>query len=90
MQALVFRATHRMGLEDVPDPVPEPGGLTLRIMAAAICGTDMRIYKGSKTRGVRAPAILGHEFAGVIEASAAPEWRKGQRVALCPALACGT
>ena len=79
-----------MGLETVPDPVPEAGGLTIRIEAAAICGTDMRIYKGLKTRGVQMPSILGHEFAGVIHAADAPEWRKGQRVALCPALPCGT
>ena len=79
-----------MVLETVPDPVPGPGGLTLRIEAAAICGTDMRIYKGVKTRGVRLPSILGHEFAGVVEeAGSGTPWRKGQRVALCPALACG-
>lgn len=81
---------NRMGLEEIPDPVPEAGGLTLRVKAAAICGTDLRIYRGIKTRGVHIPAVLGHEFAGVIAASAAPGWQAGQRVALCPALACGT
>ena len=91
MQALILRAANRMGLETVPDPVPEPGGLTIRIAAAAICGTDMRIYKGLKTRGVRLPSVLGHEFAGVVEETGSgTPWRKGQRVALCPALACGT
>lgn len=89
MQALVLREANRMGLEERPAPVPEAGGLTIRIKAAAICGTDMRIYKGLKTRGVRLPSILGHEFSGVIEDAGVTEWRKGQPVALCPALACG-
>lgn len=89
MQALVLREANRMGLEDMPDPVAEPGGLTIRIAAAAICGTDMRIYRGLKTRGVQLPSILGHEFAGVVEAAEGAAWRKGQRVAICPALPCG-
>ena len=89
LQALVLHEANRMGLEAVPSPVPESGGLTLRVEAAAICGTDMRIYKGTKTRGVRLPCILGHEFSGVVEDAGATSFRSGQRVALCPALPCG-
>lgn len=89
MQALVLRAPNRMGLETMPDPVPEAGGLVIRVKASAICGTDMRIYKGIKTRGVRLPSVLGHEFSGIIEEGASPGWRAGQRVTLCPSLPCG-
>lgn len=89
MKALVFRAPERMGLETLPDPECEPGGLIVRVKAATVCGTDIRIYKGIKTRGVRAPSVLGHEFSGIIEESGDPNWRPGQRVAICPALACG-
>jgi L-iditol 2-dehydrogenase len=90
MKAVVFRAPDRMGLETVPDPVPDRGGLVIRVKAAAVCGTDMRIYRGIKTRGVRMPSVLGHEFSGIIEDTGGdPGWRKGQRVAVCPALACG-
>ena len=78
-----------MGLETLPDPVCEPGGLILRVKAASVCGTDIRIYRGIKTRGVRTPSVLGHEFAGVIAESRDPAWRPGQRVAICPALSCG-
>ena len=63
--------------------------MLIRVKASAICGTDMRIYKGIKTRGVRLPSVLGHEFSGIIQESASPAWRIGQRVTLCPALACG-
>jgi L-iditol 2-dehydrogenase len=89
VKALVFRAPGRMGLESVPDPVCETGGLIIRVKAAAVCGTDMRIYRGVKTRCVRMPSVLGHEFTGVIEdAGSHPAWRRGQRVAVCPALSC--
>ncbi len=33
---------------------------------AAICGTDMRILAGTKTKGVRYPSVIGHEMCGVI------------------------
>jgi len=90
VKALVLTAPNRMGLDSVPDPVLAPGDMLIRIKAAAICGTDMRIFKGTKTRGVRLPSILGHEFSGIIEdAGGHARWRKGQRVALCPALPCG-
>lgn len=79
-----------MGLESMPDPVRAPGGLLIRVKAATICGTDMRIFRGSKTRGVRMPSVLGHEFSGIIaEADSGSAWRSGQRVTVCPALACG-
>lgn len=79
-----------MGLETLPDPVPEAGGLVIRVKAAAICGTDMRILRGIKTRGVRMNSVLGHEFSGEIEDTGGnPAWRRGQRVSVCPALSCG-
>ncbi len=79
-----------MGLESMPDPVREAGGLVIRVKAASICGTDMRIFRGSKTRDVRMPSVLGHEFSGVIEdADGTSPWRRGQRVTVCPALPCG-
>jgi L-iditol 2-dehydrogenase len=90
LRALVLRAAGQMGLAELPDPVPEPGGLVIRVMAAAICGTDMRIFNGVKTRGVRFPSVLGHEFSGVVWATGSgTPWREGQRVTICPALACG-
>ena len=91
MKALVFRAPNRMGLERSPDPAAEQGGLLLRMKAAAVCGTDLRIFKGIKTRGVRLPSVLGHEFSGIIaETCGTPGWQRGDRVAVCPALPCGT
>ena len=91
MKAAVFRQPHDMSLEIAPDPVLQPGDMLLRMKSAAICGTDIRIYRGRKTRGVRLPSIPGHEFTGeIVDTGGHADWRVGDRVAVCPALPCGT
>ncbi|MFW6201708.1 MAG: zinc-dependent alcohol dehydrogenase, partial [Gemmatimonadota bacterium] len=58
-------------LDDVPVPVPGPGELLIRTMAAAICNaTDVHIWSGEIGEEVRPPFphVLGHERAGVVEA----------------------
>ncbi len=91
MQAALFHEPGAMRFETVPDPAPLPGDMVIRMTASAICGTDIRIWRGRKTRGVRRPSILGHEFAGeILDSGGQPGWRVGDRVALCPALSCGS
>ena len=74
----------------VPDPQAAPGDLVLKVRAATICGTDIRIYRGKKTAGIRYPAVIGHEFAGeIVTADGADGFVVGQRVCVCPAIPCG-
>jgi len=62
----------------------------LRVTAATICGTDIRIFRGRKTAGVRYPSVLGHEFSGeIIETGGHPGLKVGDRIGVCPALPCG-
>ena len=90
MKAAVLEARDRLGLSDVSVPALEPGDMLIRMRAAAICGTDIRIWRGRKTKGVRFPSILGHEFSGdIVETGGQPGWTVGDRVAVCPALPCG-
>lgn len=90
MKAALFRSPGVMALESVPDPALEPGDMLLRTTAAAVCGTDIRIFRGRKVKGVRTPSILGHEFAGtIVETGGHAGFRAGQAVAVCPALPCG-
>lgn len=42
------------------------GDILLQMKKAAICGTDLRILEGKKTKGVRYPSVIGHEICGVI------------------------
>jgi L-iditol 2-dehydrogenase len=90
VRAGILNAPNDIGLREVPDPVAERGDLILRVKAATVCGTDIRILRGKKTAGIRYPAIIGHEFAGeVVEAAGGKDFRIGQRVSVDPAIPCG-
>lgn len=88
MRAAVLRAPNDMALAEAPDPRPEAGDLVLRVRAATICGTDIRILRGRKTAGVRYPSIIGHEFSGEV-VEGAEGFPVGTRVGVCPSIPCG-
>lgn len=90
MKAAILHAPNDMKLGMAADPVTEPGDLVLRVKAATICGTDIRVLRGRKTAGIRYPSIIGHEFSGEVVATDGPSpYRIGQRVGVCPAIPCG-
>ena len=90
MQAGVLRDVNDVSYMTVADPQLEPGDLLVRVKAATVCGTDIRILRGKKTTGIRYPSILGHEFAGeVAENGGHSQFKKGQAVCVCPQFACG-
>ncbi|MHB1132648.1 MAG: alcohol dehydrogenase catalytic domain-containing protein [Chloroflexota bacterium] len=92
MRAAVLHGSNDLRVEEVPDPLLQPGDLLVRTYAAAVCGTDLRIVSGSKTRGVRLPGIIGHELAGEVVAVAPPAaaFAVGDRVSVAPIISCGT
>jgi len=51
---------------DVPDPVPGPGELLLRVKACAVCRTDLHVLDGDLPEP-KLPLVLGHEIVGVVE-----------------------
>jgi L-iditol 2-dehydrogenase len=90
MQAATLYAPNHLAYGGVDDPALEAGDVLLRVKAATICGTDVRIFRGRKTAGVRYPSIIGHEFSGEVAAANGPSaFGIGQRVAVCPAIPCG-
>ncbi|NDJ62106.1 MAG: alcohol dehydrogenase catalytic domain-containing protein [Chloroflexi bacterium] len=78
-------------------PPPGPGQVLLHVTAVGICGSDLHNYEDARIGDtvVAQPVILGHEFAGVIEA-VGPDAHDGndqplcvgQRVAADPATPC--
>ena len=73
-------------LESPPEtaPIRDPADWALvRLRLAGICSTDLELVKGYY--GYR--GVLGHEFVGTVEASAASEW-VGKRVVGSINLAC--
>jgi L-iditol 2-dehydrogenase len=90
VKAAVLTEPNKIMLATVADPAAGPGDLVIRVRVATICGTDIRIFRGRKTAGVRYPSILGHEFAGeVVETGGHPALSVGDRVGVCPAISCG-
>lgn len=94
MRGAFFLGPNEMALRDVPVPVPAPGEALLRIEACAVCGTDLRILSGGKTRGVVPPRVLGHEIAATVAsygegAAAVVGLPVGTRVTLPPGITCG-
>jgi threonine 3-dehydrogenase len=55
-------------LMDVPEPVPGPGEVLIKVQRTGICGTDLHIraWDGWAQRAIRTPLVVGHEFAGEV------------------------
>jgi (R,R)-butanediol dehydrogenase/meso-butanediol dehydrogenase/diacetyl reductase len=85
MKALVMQGPRALAVETVPDPVPGPGELVLRVAACGICGSDLHLYRGGL---LPAGAVMGHEFAGEVMESA-HGFRAGELVCALPSLSCG-
>jgi len=92
MRAAVYYDIGDIRGEDRPRPKPGPGEALLRIGAAGICGTDLRIYaKGHHRIPTGTNRILGHEFAGEIVdvGEGVAHLSAGMRVGVAPNMGCG-
>lgn len=67
MRAAVFTRPGLVELTDLPTPSAGPGEILLKVEAATLCGTDLRIRSGAKSAGVVPGTVMGHEIAGRIE-----------------------
>jgi len=80
-------------IDEVPTPEPASGEVLLRVRAALICASDVRMYWDGHAGGVvpEQPISQGHEFSGDIvalgEGVAGPP--VGTRVAVEPSWHCG-
>jgi threonine dehydrogenase-like Zn-dependent dehydrogenase len=81
----------RFEFVEIARPTAGPGEVLVRVEAVSICGSDLGAYLGRHPRIV-APAILGHEFAGVVEelGPGVTGAAIGQRVAVHPTIGCRT
>jgi threonine dehydrogenase-like Zn-dependent dehydrogenase len=75
VRAVVLR-DGRLGVREVPDPVPGPGELLLRTLSTAICASDVH-FMDHPEMGINDPTgrslydenrdiVLGHEFVGEV------------------------
>jgi threonine 3-dehydrogenase len=80
-------------VEDAPEPAVGVHDVMIRIQKTAICGTDVHIYNWDEwsQRTVRVPAVIGHEYVGVVERVGAEveAFRPGERVSGEGHVTCG-
>jgi len=92
MLALRLYGKNDIRLEEVPVPEIAEDEILLKTDAAAICGTDVRMWKnGAKGVDEAHPLTLGHEFAGTIVkvGSKVPFYKEGMVVGMQPNIGCG-
>jgi 2-desacetyl-2-hydroxyethyl bacteriochlorophyllide A dehydrogenase len=80
----------KIEFRDVPVPELGPEDVLIAVKAAAICGSDLHIFKG-KHPAVDLPVPVGHEVAGQVTRVGAQVTRfePGDRVTVEPVIACG-
>jgi alcohol dehydrogenase/L-iditol 2-dehydrogenase len=81
MKALVCSAPREgTALQEIEQPEIGPSQVLLKVAAVGVCGTDVHVWQGHSKH--REPIVLGHEFAGLVEAvgSAVEDVRVGERV----------
>lgn len=90
MRAVLFDRPGSLSIVEVPDPVPGPREVVVRVQAVGICGTDVHVFDGEFEPTVF-PIIPGHETSAIVESvgDLVTEVSPGDRVSVDPTLTCG-
>jgi len=91
MKAARLHGAKDLRLEDIEKPTVGPDEFLVRVKAATVCATDIRMYTFGDSR-VKLPRVLGHEFAGDVEkvgANLRNSLKAGIRVTANPNMYCG-
>lgn len=90
MLAAVFQRPGQMEVTEVDTPDIGPDEVLVKVGANTLCGTDVRIFRGEKTKGIPLPTILGHEMAGYVHkvGQHVRGYEVGAAVAMAPVIAC--
>ena len=92
MKAVVLRGPNDFGPQEIEKPVIDQNELLLKMERAAICGTDIRILEGKKTKDVRYPSVIGHEMCGTIVevGENVSGFNVGEKVSIANVIPCGS
>ena len=91
MKAAVLHEVNKpLVIEDVSLPKPGPREVLIRTAVAGLCHSDLHFMEGLYPHPL--PAVLGHEFAGIVEqvGSDVNYVKPGDHVVTCLSVFCGT
>ena len=91
MKAAIFHAPHEpLTIEDVEIDAPMAREILVRTVASGVCHSDLHFVDGLYP--MAAPAILGHEAAGIVEAvgDQVTYVKPGDHVIACLSVFCGS
>ena len=75
-------------IEEMPRPVPEDPDALVEVTRSGLCRSDFRAWTGGDA-DVVLPCVPGHEFTGIVRASASTPALVGRRVVVPFVMACG-
>jgi L-iditol 2-dehydrogenase len=86
MKRAVWYNNQDIRIEDVPQPVPGPDEMLVKILSCGICGSDLAEWY----RLPRAPLVPGHEIGGEIveTGTSVKKYKPGDRVCIVPKIPC--
>jgi S-(hydroxymethyl)glutathione dehydrogenase/alcohol dehydrogenase len=90
MKAAIFHGPHQpLTIDAVDMDTPLEHEVVVRVVASGVCHSDLHFVDGFYE--FVAPAILGHEAAGIVEAvgSLVDEFKPGDHVIACLSVFCG-
>lgn len=88
MKAALITGLNQLEIREIPDPVLPSGGVIVKMVSAAICGTDVKMLLNGH-RDLVLPRIPGHEGAGVVIETDNESFKTGDVVAVYPGIYCG-
>ena len=90
MKAAVLTGKRTIEIQDIPSPECREGQVIIRPEYVGICGTEQHVFNGEFEERVKYPAVLGHEFGGVIQKTGAgvTGFKEGERVVIDPIIPC--
>lgn len=101
MKAARWYAAKDIRVEEIEYPTPGSGEVTIKVMQAGICGTDLHDYMSGPhsipvdtpdpLTGAVAPVTMGHELCGTVHkiGPGVEGWQEGDRVVIAPLQNCG-
>jgi len=83
VKAVTLDAIGELVWSEVPEPLPGPGEVRLRVAACGLCGSDAHL----REMGILPPGyVMGHEFSGVVDAvgHGVTGWSEGDAACVYP------